>query len=211
MPAGGGQRRWVGQVGLALVVDLVDERGLGHQVVERALGGVGGGCAVIFGEQAVHVEAEGQVLVPVLLLVDGLVLDQERVLADADAQRVVHGHEGPHTRGEGVEPGQRRGQRLIQADVEAGTRERFWVKTSTGYGTSGATFADLELMRRHSGPGVQVKAAGGIRDLAGVLRCRELGISRVGASATQSILDEYRQQLGLPPLNVSTAVASDGY
>jgi deoxyribose-phosphate aldolase len=66
-------------------------------------------------------------------------------------------------------------------------------------------------MRRHSGPGVQVKAAGGIRDLAGVLRCRELGISRVGASATQSILDEYRQQLGLPSLNVSTAVVSDGY
>ena len=98
--------------------------------------------------------------------------------------------------------------RLCEICTELGAD---WVKTSTGYGTSGATFADLELMRRHSGPGVQVKAAGGIRDLAGVLRCRELGISRVGASATQSILDEYRQQLGLPPLNVSMAVASDGY
>lgn len=86
-----------------------------------------------------------------------------------------------------------------------------WVKTSTGYGTSGSTFADLQLMRKHAGPGVQVKAAGGIRDLDGVLKCRDLGISRVGASATQAILDECRRRLNLPALNVLGSVAGDGY
>lgn len=86
-----------------------------------------------------------------------------------------------------------------------------WVKTSTGYGTSGSTFADLQLMRKYSGPSVQVKAAGGIRDLDGVLKCRELGISRVGASATQIILDDCRRRLNLPALTVAGPVTSDGY
>jgi len=86
-----------------------------------------------------------------------------------------------------------------------------WVKTSTGYGTSGSTFADLQLMRQSSGPAVQIKAAGGIRDLDGVLKCRELGISRVGASATQAILDECRRRLNLPALAVTGPVTSAGY
>ena len=73
-----------------------------------------------------------------------------------------------------------------------------WVKTSTGYGSGGATIADLQLMRKHAPPHVQVKAAGGIRDLATVLQVRELGVSRIGASRTQEILDDCRRQLGLP-------------
>ena len=68
-----------------------------------------------------------------------------------------------------------------------------WVKTSTGYGSGGATIADLQLMRKHAPPHVQVKAAGGIRDLATVLQVRELGVSRIGASRTQEILDDCRQ------------------
>lgn len=70
-----------------------------------------------------------------------------------------------------------------------------WVKTSTGYGTGGATIADLRLMRRHTPAHVQVKAAGGVRDLDKLLEVRALGVSRVGASATQSILDECRRRL----------------
>jgi deoxyribose-phosphate aldolase len=70
-----------------------------------------------------------------------------------------------------------------------------WVKTSTGYGPGGATLDDLKLMRKHSPLGVQVKAAGGIRDLDGLLTVRELGITRVGASATQVILDQCRSRL----------------
>ncbi len=72
-----------------------------------------------------------------------------------------------------------------------------WVKTSTGYGTGGATDADLELMRKHSPPHVQVKAAGGVRDLDRLLQVRALGVTRVGASATQTILDECRRRLGI--------------
>lgn len=66
-----------------------------------------------------------------------------------------------------------------------------WVKTSTGYGPGGATMEDLRLMRRHSPPFVQVKAAGGIRDLDKLLEVRALGVTRVGASATQAILEEF--------------------
>ena len=88
-----------------------------------------------------------------------------------------------------------------------------WVKTSTGYGTSGATIDDLKLMRRYSPPSVQVKAAGGVRDLDKVLEIRDLGVTRVGASKTKEILDDCRQRLGLPPLNVpsSPSTLKGGY
>ncbi|MFB3787290.1 MAG: deoxyribose-phosphate aldolase [bacterium] len=72
-----------------------------------------------------------------------------------------------------------------------------WVKTSTGYGGGGATFEDLKLMRLHSPDPVQVKAAGGVRDLDKLLEVRALGVSRVGASRTQDILDECQRRLGM--------------
>jgi deoxyribose-phosphate aldolase len=72
-----------------------------------------------------------------------------------------------------------------------------WVKTSTGYGTGGATDADLKLMRTHSPDYVQVKAAGGVRTLDRLLEVRALGVTRVGASRTTTILDACRQRLGL--------------
>ena len=81
-----------------------------------------------------------------------------------------------------------------------GERGVDWVKTSTGYGTGGATFEDLKLMRAKSPPEVQVKAAGGVRTLDKLLEVRALGVSRVGASATQSILDDCRVRLGLASL-----------
>src|SRR5439155_4308619 len=70
-----------------------------------------------------------------------------------------------------------------------------FVKTSTGYGESGATDADLRLMRRCSPPHVRVKAAGGVRSFERVLAVRALGVSRVGATATKAILDECRARL----------------
>lgn len=70
-----------------------------------------------------------------------------------------------------------------------------WVKTSTGYGTGGATMADLALMRKHAPAAVQVKAAGGVRDLDTLLEVRKLGVSRVGASRTADILDACRARL----------------
>ena len=62
-----------------------------------------------------------------------------------------------------------------------------WVKTSTGYAPSGATLPDLELMRRHSPTSVQIKAAGGIRDLDSLLAVRAIGVSRAGATRTQAM------------------------
>ncbi len=70
-----------------------------------------------------------------------------------------------------------------------------WVKTSTGYGTGGATVEDLKLMIEHTPDHVQVKAAGGVRDLDGLLEVRALGVTRVGASRTQDMLDECRKRL----------------
>jgi deoxyribose-phosphate aldolase len=70
-----------------------------------------------------------------------------------------------------------------------------FVKTSTGYGTNGATDDDLRLMRRCSPPHVQVKAAGGVRTIERLLEVRALGVTRVGATATKSILDGCRARL----------------
>jgi deoxyribose-phosphate aldolase len=75
-----------------------------------------------------------------------------------------------------------------------------FVKTSTGFGykkmadgsfnTEGATDCDLILMRTYCSPEVQIKASGGIRRLEDVLRVKKLGVTRVGTSATEAILNE---------------------
>ena len=82
-----------------------------------------------------------------------------------------------------------------------------FIKTSTGYGYvkqangdynyKGATEPDLKLMRKHANPSIQIKAAGGVRTLDGLLRVRELGCTRLGASATVSIMEEAKARLGL--------------
>lgn len=72
-----------------------------------------------------------------------------------------------------------------------------WVKTSTGYGTGGATDEDLSLMVKNTPDTVQVKAAGGVRTLDRLLEVRALGVTRVGASRTTEILDECKQRLGV--------------
>lgn len=98
--------------------------------------------------------------------------------------------------------------RLCQICGELGAD---WVKTSTGYGTGGATLDDLKLMRAHSPAQVQVKAAGGIRDFAALVQVRELGVTRCGASRTQAMMDECRQQLGLPAITMATSGAPQAY
>ena len=70
-----------------------------------------------------------------------------------------------------------------------------WVKTSTGFGSGGAVDEDLILMRKHSPASVQVKAAGGIRDLDRALRVRELGCTRFGCTRTREVLDEAKRRL----------------
>ena len=65
-----------------------------------------------------------------------------------------------------------------------------FIKTSTGFSTAGATFEDIELFSRHIGPGVRMKAAGGISSLADAERFVELGASRLGTSRIIKILKD---------------------
>jgi deoxyribose-phosphate aldolase len=81
-----------------------------------------------------------------------------------------------------------------------------FVKTSTGYGYvkqpngdfnyKGATVADIELMRKHSGPKVQVKCAGGVRTLDDLLKMKAAGATRSGATATEVMLTEAWKRFG---------------
>jgi deoxyribose-phosphate aldolase len=66
-----------------------------------------------------------------------------------------------------------------------------FVKTSTGFAATGATHEDLILMRANTSPHVQVKAAGGVRTLDALLAVMALGVTRIGATATKTILDDF--------------------
>jgi deoxyribose-phosphate aldolase len=70
-----------------------------------------------------------------------------------------------------------------------------YVKTSTGYGTGGATHEDLILMRKSSPAAVKLKAAGGVRTLDQAIAVVEIGCDRFGASRTAEILDDLKARL----------------
>ena len=67
-----------------------------------------------------------------------------------------------------------------------------FVKTSTGFAPSGATHDDLRLMRANTSPHVRIKAAGGVRTLDALLAVMELGVTRIGATATEAIILDFR-------------------
>jgi deoxyribose-phosphate aldolase len=67
-----------------------------------------------------------------------------------------------------------------------------FVKTSTGFAPGGATHDDLRLMRANTSPHIQVKAAGGVRTLDALIDVMNLGVTRVGATATKTIIDDFR-------------------
>ena len=93
--------------------------------------------------------------------------------------------------------------KLCQICTEIGVA---FVKTSTGYGFvkdpagtglysyKGATIPHLKLMREHCGKNVQIKAAGGVRTLEDLIRMKALGVSRIGATATVSMLEEAKNR-----------------
>jgi len=95
-------------------------------------------------------------------------------------------------------------EQIIQLCEICSEQQVAFVKTSTGYGFvkqpngyyayAGATDHALRLMREHSAPSVQVKAAGGVRTLDDLLRVRRLGVSRIGATATREILEEAKKR-----------------
>ncbi len=87
-----------------------------------------------------------------------------------------------------------------------------FVKTSTGFAPGGATHEDLALMRRSVSPHIQVKAAGGVRTLDGLLAVRALGVTRIGATATKAIIDDFRARkagLAAAAMAAATTAASD--
>src|SRR4051812_21235163 len=84
-----------------------------------------------------------------------------------------------------------------------------FVKTSTGFAPSGATHDDLRLMRANTSPHVRVKAAGGVRTLDALLEVMALGVTRIGATATESIIQDFRaRKAGDAPTVGATADSS---
>jgi deoxyribose-phosphate aldolase len=86
-----------------------------------------------------------------------------------------------------------------------------FVKTSTGFAPSGATHEDLRLMRANTSPHVQVKAAGGVRTLDALLEVMELGVTRIGATATETIILDFRARKAGEHLVGASPVENGGY
>jgi deoxyribose-phosphate aldolase len=85
-----------------------------------------------------------------------------------------------------------------------------FVKTSTGFAPGGATHDDLRLMRANTSPHIQVKAAGGVRTLDALIDVMNLGVTRIGATATKAIIDDFRaHKAGLASAGAATG-AGDG-
>jgi deoxyribose-phosphate aldolase len=85
-----------------------------------------------------------------------------------------------------------------------------FVKTSTGFAPSGATHDDLVLMRANTSPHIGVKAAGGVRTLDALLEVMALGVTRVGATATATMLDDFRARKAGEGRVGASASSSDG-
>jgi deoxyribose-phosphate aldolase len=87
-----------------------------------------------------------------------------------------------------------------------------FVKTSTGFAPGGATHDDLRLMRENTSPHVQVKAAGGVRTLDALLEVMALGTTRIGATATKTIIDDFRaRKVGSAPITAASGGLEGGY
>ena len=84
---------------------------------------------------------------------------------------------------------------LLMCDVAHSVGPDF-VKTSTGFGTGGATVEDVALMKQHVGESIQVKAAGGIRTLDDAFALIQAGATRLGTSCGAAIVDELRTRIG---------------
>ena len=85
-----------------------------------------------------------------------------------------------------------------------------FVKTSTGFAPTGATHEDLRLMRASTSPHIQVKAAGGVRTLDALIDVMNLGVTRIGATATAAIIDDFRARKAGGAAVAATATA-EGY
>ena len=85
-----------------------------------------------------------------------------------------------------------------------------WVKTSTGFAPGGATLEDLRLMRANVSERVQIKSAGGVRTLTALLDVIDAGVTRSGATATATILDDFKKMKEGEPVAESKPEAGSG-
>jgi len=85
-----------------------------------------------------------------------------------------------------------------------------WVKTSTGFASGGATLEDLRLMRASVSEHIQVKAAGGVRTLPALLDVIDAGVTRCGATATATILDDFKRMKEGEPLAARNTESGSG-
>lgn len=86
-----------------------------------------------------------------------------------------------------------------------------FVKTSTGFAPTGATHEDLRLMRASTSPHIQVKAAGGVRTLDALIDVMNLGVTRIGATATAAIIDDFRTRKVGGAAVAAAATSQGGY
>jgi len=91
-------------------------------------------------------------------------------------------------------------EQIARASAVSAAAGAAFVKTSTGFGTAGATADHVRLMKKSVTPGVKVKASGGIRTLSDTLVLLEAGADRIGASASVAIVKEFQgeQSAGVP-------------
>ena len=86
-----------------------------------------------------------------------------------------------------------------------------FVKTSTGFAPSGATHDDLRLMRANTSPHIRVKAAGGVRTLDALIAVMQLGVTRIGATATETIILDFRARKAGESRGTTAATADGSY
>jgi deoxyribose-phosphate aldolase len=85
-----------------------------------------------------------------------------------------------------------------------------FVKTSTGFAATGATHEDLALMRRSVSDHIEVKAAGGVRTLDALVEVMNLGVTRIGATATAAIIDDFRARKASGTTGATPVAAASG-
>jgi deoxyribose-phosphate aldolase len=140
----------------------------------------------------------------------GRLISGEDTYVEAEIRAVVEGAQG-RTVKVIFENAYLTDEQKIRACVLSAAAGAGFVKTSTGFAPSGATLADLKLMREHSPAGVQVKAAGGVRTLDALLDVMRVGVTRVGATATETILEDFKaRKAGAAPAN-ETPTPSSAY
>jgi len=102
-------------------------------------------------------------------------------------------------------------EEIVRACRAAEAAGADFVKTSTGFAATGATHDDLRLMRESVSPHIQVKAAHGVRTLDALLEVMELGVTRIGATATEAILEDFKaRKSGAVPAGAAAGGSTPG-